>query len=265
MCTSLAPAARMSATRPRVVVPRTMAVNYPSWTLQFEGLAYCLLAAVGGLGLLRSERMARITTLVLFAAAYTAMVVNALHDTGPGTGLWGANWWWVVPVPWTGLASRLLACFFGGAAFALWQDRIPRSQWLLLTAMIALAEAASFGHLDLVLPIAGAYCLFWAGSARTGPIARWSGRLKADISYGVYLYGCPIQLLLGLYLGPDRLNPYTMFALALSGALLCGMASWRFVESPFLRRRGMPVVPAMPAAGEAADSERLSPAPAAVA
>jgi peptidoglycan/LPS O-acetylase OafA/YrhL len=56
-----------------------------------------------------------------------------------------------------------------------------------------------------------------------------------DVSYGVYLYGWPIQKLLDWYF--PLASPFALLpiALVLSGA--AGYASWHLVESPWLKRR----------------------------
>lgn len=58
---------------------------------------------------------------------------------------------------------------------------------------------------------------------------------KGDISYGIYLYGFPVQQLVSHWLRPDGLSPWanTLFALPLTVSL--AVASWVLIEKPFLR------------------------------
>lgn len=57
--------------------------------------------------------------------------------------------------------------------------------------------------------------------------------LRTDISYGLYLYGWPVQKLL-LWYWPS-LGPWQLSLLALPIAGLLGYASWRLVEEPFMK------------------------------
>ena len=54
-----------------------------------------------------------------------------------------------------------------------------------------------------------------------------------DISYGVYLYGWPVQSLI-LLTGLVR-SPIVLFAFSALGAVACGIASWYLVEKPFMK------------------------------
>jgi len=62
---------------------------------------------------------------------------------------------------------------------------------------------------------------------------------KVDLSYGVYLYGWPIQQLLLFYFY-GWMSPIVLFATAMPIACVAAWTSWRFIEAPclrFVRRR----------------------------
>jgi peptidoglycan/LPS O-acetylase OafA/YrhL len=83
-----------------------------------------------------------------------------------------------------------------------------------------------------VLPIAGAYLLFYL---TYHPGIRLSNFAKhGDFSYGVYLYGWPVQALI-MYYFKDHLNPFLLFITSLPVAILFAFCSWHLVESPFLK------------------------------
>jgi peptidoglycan/LPS O-acetylase OafA/YrhL len=79
------------------------------------------------------------------------------------------------------------------------------------------------------LPIA--YLVLWAGARL--PV-RWGRR--TDLSYGVYVYGWPVQSVLSLA-GGAVLGPVGFAGVALLSAGAIAALSWRFVESPALRLR----------------------------
>ena len=84
-----------------------------------------------------------------------------------------------------------------------------------------------------------------------------------DFSYGVYLYGYPVQQMLMRTIG-GRL-PFPVFiALSCLGALLLAMLSWHLVEKPFLKlkkrsSRGEPVSGESSSSQPAADAVSRPP------
>jgi peptidoglycan/LPS O-acetylase OafA/YrhL len=95
---------------------------------------------------------------------------------------------------------------------------------------IVLAEAA--------LTTFGAVTLFWlAFKADLGPLQRINDQW--DISYGLYLYGWPAATLI-LWLNP-AISPWSLAAMALPLAALCGAISWWGLEAPvqhWVKHRG---------------------------
>ncbi len=59
---------------------------------------------------------------------------------------------------------------------------------------------------------------------------------RIDISFGVYIYGWPIQQFIICYIGSAiQYNPYLLFVTALPIAVIFGSLSWFLIESRFLR------------------------------
>ena len=90
-----------------------------------------------------------------------------------------------------------------------------------LHAAVAVAALAIYPlSWELALATGGAFLLLTFG-------LRPSSVAMPDISYGTYLYGWPIQMLL-IWWGMRE--PVAIFLIALPAALLCGLASWYGVE-----------------------------------
>jgi peptidoglycan/LPS O-acetylase OafA/YrhL len=53
-------------------------------------------------------------------------------------------------------------------------------------------------------------------------------------SYGIYLYAFPIQQLMVQKL--ELRSPPVLFALAVPMTVLCAWLSWKYIESPILKR-----------------------------
>lgn len=181
------------------------------WTLKYETLCYLGVLAAGLLGLLRRRGPA----LVLVGGlALTLVIVEAAKpDLSKGVET----------------ALRLPMIFAAGAALYLWRKRVRLSAWLLLgLALAMLLKGTPLYRATLFL--AESYAAIWIAFAPA--LARPALDPPADLSYGVYLYGWPIQQALRA-LWPEAsatglLGP--SIALALGVAAL----SWYLVEKPAL-------------------------------
>jgi peptidoglycan/LPS O-acetylase OafA/YrhL len=189
--------------------PERFMLNGSTWTLGYEAGCYLALVALGVAGSLRRRRL----VLALFGVA---LGVSALTAAGLA--------------PFLGSWPRFAACFLAGVAAYLWRDRVPASPWLAtLTALLLLLCSRSAPLLALTLPTAGAYLLLLAAYR----LPAW--RVRADYSYGLYLYAWPVQQLLVSYLKPS-LTPLSLFLLASLLAFGCAWLSWHRVERRWLER-----------------------------
>jgi peptidoglycan/LPS O-acetylase OafA/YrhL len=174
-------------------------VNGPLWSLSHEVAAYALCWGAVRLGLLRHQ------------AGIAAVLVAALAL-------------WALP----GLPGRLavfaplfLAFALGMAAHGL-RHRLPLSPRLTLVLAVAAplgwpVAIAALGHLALVLAF------------RLPAPA-----LRADLSYGIYIYGWPVAQTLA-HLMPGLPAPALAMA-SLVAVIPFARASWMLVEHPALQR-----------------------------
>jgi peptidoglycan/LPS O-acetylase OafA/YrhL len=128
-------------------------------------------------------------------------------------------------VSWPAQLVRLLAFFAAGSA--LWTVRayVPTSPRLaVLAGAIALSIAGS-GFSALLAPLPLAYALL--------SLARFLPDVRRDLSYGVYLYGFPVQQLLHQTI--PSVHGWTFALLASPAVLGLGWLSWEVVERPSLR------------------------------
>jgi peptidoglycan/LPS O-acetylase OafA/YrhL len=91
----------------------------------------------------------------------------------------------------------------------------------------------SFALAKLLLPTAGAYLVFWIASWPAGDSALARFVQRNDLSYGVYLFGWPMQQLCAALL--HIRSPYLLFPFAAPCAYACALASWYLIERPCLR------------------------------
>ena len=227
--------------------PMPGALNGSAWTIKYEFWCYGIVAVLGLLGVVRRRAL----VLGLFALSlvvYTLQTNQVISGSLPFEN--GRTWFLFGDFS---LYGRFVPLFLAGSVFFLFREVIPFSPWLAAFCAAGLVAGTVLGQLNPLLPILGTYLVFFAGFA---PLA--GGRLRdfgrrGDLSYGVYLYAFPVQQLLIHYLQPDRLTPFTLFLAALPPTFALAALSWRFVESPFLRRKkpGVRVVapPAPPVSG----------------
>ncbi|OHV20475.1 acyltransferase [Parafrankia soli] len=181
-------------------------------TLFFEALCYLMIGILGAVGLLSRRRAAVLGLAVacwVLAAADAVSGADRLADA---------------------YALRFASMFLVGAVMFLYADRIPLNRPLLAASccLLAIALAAPATYLPLA-PAPLAYFLLWAGTGRR--LMRVGSR--RDLSYGIYVYSWPLQLLLlELGVGDDSVTVNIVASIGLSGAV--AVASWHLVESPAL-------------------------------
>ncbi len=127
------------------------------------------------------------------------------------------------------LYVHLPIAFAAGAVLYLERGRVPLSEGLAAGAIALTALSAVAGQLAVVAPLTLPYVTIWIG-------LRLRVRVTSDLSYGVYIYGWPIQQLLAMA-GVTVLGVLPYFTVSLLPILLIALASWSFVEAPALRLR----------------------------
>lgn len=209
-------------------------LNIPVWTIPYEFRCYLVVALWGVCGLFRRRVLwAGATALFLFLMLFPAL-------TGPPEG-WHTLYYFTGQPP---QVARLCAAFFIGGCFNLFRDRIAFRPWLgaIAGAVVVAVAALAPVHFEPALLVFGGYLLFYFGQAG---FARpdWLEHFP-DISYGVYLYGGPVEGLWIWYHAGG--SPWTTF---LASVLICyplGWLSWHLVERPMLKlkRRATAALPA---------------------
>ena len=209
-------------------------VNGAMYTIAYEFRCYLLVAFLGLCGLLRRP---------VFLLAATFLFLSSLLYAAPfGSMHWPRHVEALVGQP--SVVFRLTAVYLVGCCFYLFRDHIrfrPRFALATTTMMVAcFVFAPSRGELAMVL--GGGYLMFYLGQMDL-PWLSWMSRVP-DISYGIYLYGWPVE---SLWIWFHRGSPWITF---LGSTVICfglGWLSWHFIERPALTLRRKPTAP-LPAA-----------------
>ena len=200
--------------------PLPWRVNGSLWTIRLEVICYLMVAALGALRVYRRPRA------VLLLTALAAALLGA------GSRLLGLGEF--------ADSFRVLVFFLVGMTFYLYRDSVPHTRGLLLASLAGIGAAGLLGVLNYVLPVLGAYCLFYAAFSPRLGLTRFAK--PGDFSYGLYLYAFPVQQLLVTHFRPYwTAGTLTLAAFAAAG--LCAVLSWNLVEKPFLKKKPKPQMP----------------------
>ncbi|MFL5008218.1 MAG: acyltransferase family protein [Microvirga sp.] len=196
------------------------------WTLKYEMLCYIGVFAAGLAGLMRQ----RIVALGLIAALFLAIIaLDLLHpDAGKATQT----------------SLRLPFLFAAGGVLYLWSDRLPVS-WIIAASLLAATWLAAGTPLYKALLFAfESYGVIWLALAPG--LSHPALEPHADLSYGTYLYGWPVQqTLVQLFPGAAALS---LLPPALAISLIVAALSWYLVEKPALSLKARLVRAPAPAA-----------------
>jgi peptidoglycan/LPS O-acetylase OafA/YrhL len=126
---------------------------------------------------------------------------------------------------------RFAAPFAFGVAAHVWRDRVPYSPVLGLGLVLIAVGLDGTGLAQLAGAVALCYAILLIGLAPTGPFA--TTNFLGQFSYGVYVYGFPIQQLV-VHLGLGT-TPLTNGLISLAIVVPLAGLSWTWVEQPLLR------------------------------
>jgi len=195
----------------------TPAVNLQLWTIPYEFDCYIVLSCLALLGLHRRPG-------VLLGLVVGLGVAFALHSAA--TGDLGAR---RMPMP----GPALVFSFLCGAALYALRDRVPFKGSLFVAALVLswLSLRSLEFHYAAALPVA--YVTIYLGLLDPRRLFVLKG---ADYSYGLYLYGFPVQQTIA-YLFPDTRTWAINVLLSLAVASCFAAFSWHVIESRVLANR----------------------------
>ncbi len=221
-------------------------VDSSLWTIRYEFSCYLLIPLLAACGLLRRRWLLLTLFLSLlaafhhFAGGFTVHDIGRMHLPRPST---------LDQIP------RLVLFFLAGVTFYAWRERIPRSPLLLILAVATVVF--SKGHdaiserLNLTMPLAGTYVIFYVAYAKSLLPALTRLTQKHDLSYGVYLFAWPVQQLLVHYAQIAHvgvvLTPAGLFFSAVPPTLGLALLSWNLIERPCLKLKTARRAQAVPA------------------
>lgn len=187
--------------------------NGSLWTLRYELACYVLV------GILLSFPFFRRSS-VFFAGSFIflslfSFFASAFHVGGV-----------------VGDVGFLAPFFAAGALLFRFRSSVTASGRLALAALLALGLILLFGAGRSLAALPVAYLCMWIGIAAP----QWFRRVgrRNDLSYGIYLYGFPVQQILVL-LGMNDFGLLGYTLLSIIATVPMAAISWFFVEKPAMR------------------------------
>jgi peptidoglycan/LPS O-acetylase OafA/YrhL len=182
------------------------------WTLKYETLCYLGVLLAGLAGLLAKPRLA-LAALVSLTLAVVAREV-AMPDEPKGTET----------------TLRLPLIFLAGSVVYLYRDRVRLSLPLLALALIVLVPLSYTPLYKAALYLVTAWGILVLALAPA--LTRRSVQPPADLSYGVYLYGWPVQQALHALF--PALGAVALLWPSLALTVVVAALSWFLIEKPAL-------------------------------
>ncbi|PZU11737.1 acyltransferase [Sphingomonas sp.] len=201
-------------------------LNGAAWTLQIEFYCYLLVVILGRSGLLRAPRL--IGALAFGCILLTAILPDAIIPAAARLPLHS----YFLPGDPRDL-PRLFGMFLTGTAFYLLREHISLTGRNAILAFCALCLSLFFPVLaNFGVALFGSYVLFAVAALGSGTVLAHVNN-RDDISYGLYLYGWPIEKLLILWRFSDNL--FVLAGVTWLLAALAGAISWFALEKPVMR------------------------------
>lgn len=196
-------------------------VNGQLWTVPPEMVCYITLSILSVLGLAIRPRIMLPLVVCAGFLVVARQVIFAPH----------------APFNYTLLA---ILSFYWGNLLYLHKAALPAYLPIFVAAVFIFVGTVIY--LPRWLPVLGppcaAYVACFIGTIKLPQISQW---IKGDYSYGIYLYGAPLQQL-SVWLFPGQ-PWWENFAIALPVTIVFAAISWHWIEKPALALRKLVVDP----------------------
>jgi peptidoglycan/LPS O-acetylase OafA/YrhL len=198
-------------------------LNNSLWTIQYEFICYLTVPILAWLSL-KKQKHGLLVAMIVF---YVLFCLQSLGYIFPfNQDLSGK----IICNPY--YYPRFFTYYLCGSCVYIYRDQIPRNTWLAVTSAFIFLLAFKLKLIDVLWPVSGTYLLFYVAYH---PVFSFPNFAKyGDFSYGIYLYGWPLQQLVMLNFG-RYLNPYTFFVFVFPIVVLFAVLSWKLIEQPALK------------------------------
>lgn len=193
--------------------PYSHSVNGALWTLPSEIHLYSILALLWvGLRVIKTQHIKLFEQVIvgIFIMATLSLLMRVfMMDTDA-------------------VFNKRAFMFFSGASVYILRAYITLSRSVLGVLIAALCLSILIGQKTFLLTyfLTLTYIVFYAAYVPTGVVRQYNQ--EGDYSYGLYIYGFPIQQTLEAF--NPKMGALSMFVMSAPIALLAAALSWHFVE-----------------------------------
>ncbi len=202
--------------------PLPRLVNYQLWTVPFELYCYMIISFFIVSGLVKRPKALLAAVMALQILRFGHHILTNYHN------VFAEKFAGHVAGP------QLLMSFMAGVLLYQFKDRAPWRKELGVLSGIASLALFSVPLGEYLGVFTAAYFTVFLGLLNPRKLAVLQG---ADYSYGVYLYGWPVQQAL-VATGPWARHWWVNIIISLALATGFAALSWRFVEKPALNLKG---------------------------
>lgn len=195
----------------------TLAVNGQLWTLPFEFVSYALLGALACVNAYKRGWL----LIAIFGTLQALQIVNTIYRFNPDYN--GAG------------GTTVVLCFAAGMLLRRYRHDIVYSAPLALAAFIVSIILIEIPNGIRFAPLPMAYFTIYLGllNPKLDRIVK-----SGDYSYGLYLYGYPVQQAVVTLL-PGMREWYWNLLISLPICAVFAFLSQRLIEKPILSRKGV--------------------------
>jgi peptidoglycan/LPS O-acetylase OafA/YrhL len=213
-------------------LPIPFELNFSIWTIPYEFYCYLLLLGMGIFKMAKNKWWMLAFTLVSFA--------NLAYFQ------YGSTKWisaYLRPESFSDIKSMsyFLPFFMAGISFYHFEKYMPKKNPAAIISFLITALSFRFTNAYLFFQlILGSYFIFCFAFSKQINLSRLTRH--GDFSYGVYLYGWPVQQLVMFNWG-KTLNFYGTLVASLLIVIVFAIFSWFVVEKPFLKLKNLNFFP----------------------
>jgi peptidoglycan/LPS O-acetylase OafA/YrhL len=195
----------------------THLVNGQLWTVPFELGCYFALGVIAVLNVYRRNWLLLASFIFLQSLQILNTIFRFNHNYNGAGG------------------TTIILCFLAGLVLFRYRKSIPYSGGLALICLVLAVASGVIPNAIRFSPLPMAYLTIYLGLLNP---ARNKFLLSGDYSYGLYLYGYPLQQAL-VQLLPAMRTWYWNFGLAMGLAGFIAFCSWHLIEKPVLSRKNV--------------------------
>jgi len=200
--------------------PFPKVINGSLWTLLNELKCYVVLLFVGSLAPRKALKFCILALTIFLLYMYQNYFL--FHKLPQD----------IFPLPLDRHLLIHLTYFLFGSCFYLFMSKIPYSKILFVISIGLMIVSTVQGFYNIISPFTMAYILFFSVFTLPSVFQKLEGR--GDFSYGLYLYGFPIQQILAL-IGLPRFGVFIHFLGSIFITFFPAAFSHFFIEKPALQ------------------------------